>query len=407
MASPLHRDGKILSKAYLKRIKNKISQERINLTASGQEKKYFPLVPASASEFAAKIPLSDPVSAENQLHQNVLSSFKLKKENEVLNDLFYKPSSSASYSAPIKLYHAAKEILPTITLSMVRKWLSRQPAYAMYRVNHQTFERRKVVVPGVRHQFQADLMDMTGLSRENDGNKFLLTVIDCFSRLAAVVPIKSKHAVNVVQAMGIAFERLGVPKKLQTDQGKEFLNSLMNKFLSDRNVILFFTDQELKAQIVERFNRTIRSKITKDCAHRHSMRYVDVLPRLVDGYNHSIHSSTKYAPFEVNEENERAVFDSQYGAYLEHRRKKHKLKIGDNVRAMAWKSTFAKDKPTFEEEIFKIIDCLHTDPPTYKLMRLSSGFVVKGAYYENQLQKIWPAPSAAATETSTTSNNDA
>ena len=46
------------------------------------------------------------------------------------------------------------------------------------------------------------------------------------------------------------------PRKLQTDMGKEFYNSHVKRVLNRYRVHHFSTDQPLKAQIVERFNRT-------------------------------------------------------------------------------------------------------------------------------------------------------
>ena len=313
-----------------------------------------------------------------------------QKIDHLLSDLYYKPSSPASFSGPEKLYNAAKKKNSFVTLKYVRHWLSRQSAYTSFRINHQNFKRRKVIVRGLRHQYQADLMDMAALKSKNDGFKFLLTVIDCFSRLAAVVPLKSKHAINVLNGMKVAFQKLGVPDKLQTDQGKEFWNYQLKAYLQSLGVILFFTDQELKAQMVERFNRTIREKIKKYMKANQTLRYVDVLPSLVESYNHAPHRGLHgYAPVQVTKENEKEIFDLQYGAYLAETKAHHKFKIGDKVKAVAAKIQFMKDRPTFEDDLMVIVDCIHSNPPTYKLKRLRTQHLVPGTYYESQLQKVW------------------
>lgn len=323
-------------------------------------------------------------------HEEGMKSNQDKKIDHLLSDLYYKPSSPVSFSAPEKLYDAAKKKNLFVTLKDVRHWLSRQLAYTSFRNKRDKIKRRKVVVRGLRHQYQADLMDMSALKSKNDGFKFLLTVIDCFSRLAAVVPIKSKHAINVLNGMKVAFDRLGVPDKLQTDQGKEFWNYQMKAYLQTLGVILFYTDQELKAQMVERFNRTIREKIKKYMKANQTLRYVDVLPRLVQSYNHSPHRGLHgYAPVQVTKENEKMIFDLQYGAYLAERKSRHKFKVGDKVKAIAAKIQFVKDRPTFEDEDMVIVDCIHSNPPTYKLKRLRTQHLVPGTYYESQLQKVW------------------
>ena len=332
-----------------------------------------------------------PLSKHHDMpHEEDMTIDNSVKIDQLLSDLYYKPSSPVSFSAPEKLFDAAKRKNRFVTLSDVRHWLSRQSTYTSFRINHQKFKRRKVIVRGLRHQYQADLMDMSALKSQNNGVRFLLTVIDCFSRLAAVVPLKSKHAINVLNGIKIAFERLGVPDKLQTDQGKEFWNYQLKTYLQSLGVILFYTDQELKAQMVERFNRTIREKIKKYMKANQTLKYVDVLPRLVQSYNTSPHRGLHgYAPVQVNKDNEKKIFDLQYGKYLAETRSHHKFKVGDHVKAVAAKIQFMKDRPTFEDETFVVVDCIHSNPPTYKLKRLGTQHLVPGTYYESQLQKIW------------------
>lgn len=394
------------------KIKKKATQQNENvLPHSQQNENVLPHSLPSAPTFeheknASMFPMSSltvlPSSGKDHPSCRFIgppAADKIYRGTKVLADLFYKPSSTAAFAPPLKLYKAAKKLDPFMTIQKVEHWLSRQPAYTQYRVNHQKFPRRKVVVRGMGWQFQADLMDMHNLSRENSGNKFILTVIDCFSRLATAIPIRSKHAKNVVEGMKRAFDQLGVPRKLQTDEGKEFYNSQMKVFLRQHDVILFSTDQELKAQIVERFNRTIRDKIKKYMRSAATLRYIDALPHLLHSYNYAKHRSLHgFSPAQVTKENEKTVFNHQYNPYLVKTFQGHRFKLGDHVRAFKRKFQLIKDLPTFEEDTFEIIDCLATNPPMYKLKRLSNGYVVRGAYYQNQLQKIWPDKNTAKRE---------
>lgn len=398
--------SKMLTRSQKRQLQAKEPDPQKNETASEKDQidpakshSWFPMVDIggqSSSPLPASTLPENPAELIHFTSQHDGKS-KLYQGDKVLRDLFYTFSSPTSFAPPLKLYLAARKIDPFITLDRVERWLSRQPAYTQYRVNHQRFKRRKVLVRGAGWQFQADLMDMHNLSRENKGNKFLLTVIDCFSRLATAIPIRSKHAHRVVDGMKLAFNQLGTPQKLQTDAGKEFYNTQMKSFLRQRGVILFSTDQELKAQIVERFNRTIRDKIKKYLIYAKTLKYIDVLPQLLQSYNRAKHRSLRgFSPIEVNKQNEKTVFHHQYDSYLKARCKAHKFQVGDQVRAMAKKFHLIKDLPTFENEIFEIIESLATDPPMYRLKRLSTGSIVRGAYYENQLQKVWPAEKSSS-----------
>jgi len=90
--------------------------------------------------------------------------------------------------------------------------------------------------------------------------KYLLNVIDLFSKTAYSTSLKSKSSEVIIDA----FERLFTnrrPKKLWTDQGSEFIR--FRKFLSDNNIELYHVFNEGKAVVVERFNRTLGEMIQK------------------------------------------------------------------------------------------------------------------------------------------------
>ncbi len=99
---------------------------------------------------------------------------------------------------------------------------------------------------------------MREFSKENDGYNYLLTVIDCFSKYALAIPIRNKTAEEIIKSFDYIFKERK-PLKLQTDKGKEFINKKFQSFSKEHNVEWFSTDSELKASIVERFNRTLKT----------------------------------------------------------------------------------------------------------------------------------------------------
>ena len=121
--------------------------------------------------------------------------------------------------------------------------------------------RRKVVTLGMNDLFQADLVEMIPYARINSGFKYMLTVIDVYSKYAWAVPVKSKNAVDVAKAMESVLSKGRVPKNLQTDLGKEFYNATFKRLVKKHNINHYSTYSNLKASIVERFNRTLKSKM--------------------------------------------------------------------------------------------------------------------------------------------------
>lgn len=310
-------------------------------------------------------------------------------KDQLLKKIYLDPKNPASFSSPYKLYKAAWKQNKNITLKGVEKWLESQDPYTLYRQKFEKFPRRKVITPGVGYQFQADLLDYQALSKSNNKIRFLLTVIDCFSRFALAVPLKSKQGKEVCEALKTAFSSMGKPVKLQTDKGSEFYNSHVKSLLKKLNIHHFSTDQELKAQIVERFNRTLREKIQKFLVSKKTSKYVDVLPDILFGYNSSVHSSLeKFAPKDVNKKNEEEVHKIQYGDYLMQKPKRHKYDLGDTVRIETYRGVFKKTyHKNFTDEIFLIADLLKTNPPTYRIKDTEEN-VLPGLFYEEQLQRV-------------------
>jgi hypothetical protein len=83
------------------------------------------------------------------------------------------------------------------------------------------FLRRKTFAKGIDDLFQADLSDMQNLASSNDGNSYILTCIDMFSRYAFAVPVKGERG----STGAAAFEKIfaeRVSNMLQTDCGTKF-----------------------------------------------------------------------------------------------------------------------------------------------------------------------------------------
>ena len=194
-------------------------------------------------------------------------------------------------------------------------------------------------------------------------------------------------------ALQRSFDHMGDLKKLHMDQGKEFYNQHVKELLQDYGVHHFSTFQDVKAQIVERFNRTLREAILQYMTDRQSLRYVEALPDFLYSYNNRPHSAIyPFSPTHVNAHNQHAVHKIQFGDYLRSERKKHKYQIGDKVRIASYRNVFRKSyrDTTFTRELFEIVDTLQTNPPTYKLKDLKEGELIEGTFYEEELQRVCP-----------------
>lgn len=136
---------------------------------------------------------------------------------------------------------------------------------------------------------QCDLIDMSKLAKFNDGIKYLLTAIDVFTKYAGVVPLKSKNFESMLKAFKKLFKQCNVHiSKIQTDFEGEFYNKLVKNYFKQLNIHHYSSYSEHKASVVERFNRTLKSRLFRIFIHTNSYRYVDTLKSVVKKMQASI-----------------------------------------------------------------------------------------------------------------------
>lgn len=170
------------------------------------------------------------------------------------------------------------------------------------------FSRRQglVVQPlrptAVMEHWQADLVDVTNFAHWNGKTRFLLVVIDIFSKYVHVAALKSKHSNRVAFALQLMFLQDGAPRILQTDNGSEFRNGDVIE-LSKRWSFEMRHGLPYKSTTnggVERVNRTIENAIQSHMVDYQTKRYLDVLPFICFSYNTTVHSTHSFQPFLVH-----------------------------------------------------------------------------------------------------------
>ena len=179
---------------------------------------------------------------------------------EYLHDLYYNPESPASFGGVEAVYRAAKEDGKfQLSRNKIRIWLRQKDTYTLHRPVRYRFKRNRVIVGGIDKAWEADLVIMDSLSKENNGYKYILTVIDVLSKYAWVEPLKTKSGENLVKAFEKILKKGRKPEKLHSDKGTEFTNKLFQSFLKHK-ITFFTTYNQTKASLVEWFNRALKVK---------------------------------------------------------------------------------------------------------------------------------------------------
>lgn len=315
----------------------------------------------------------------------------------VLSQIYYDAKNPASYGGVEKLFKEAKKFIPTLTRQQVENWLQSQFTYTLHKKAIYNFKRNKILVAKVNQQFQADLVDLQQYSRQNSGFKYLLTVIDCFSKFAFAIPLKTKTGKEVAQAFKKIFKER-TPQYVQTDKGKEFLNKDVQEIFDSFLVKHFTTkDDKIKCAIIERWNRTLKEKMFKYFTAKGTRRYIDILPQLVQSYNNSKHRTTKFAPINVNKESEPEVFFNIYKSpdvltYLKQQKGKlNFLKTGDTVRRQHKIKPMEKGYyPKWTDETFKVEKINKKLLNPMITLKDQQDNKISRRFYAKELQKVKP-----------------
>lgn len=247
------------------------------------------------------------------------------------------------------------------------------------------FPKRRVYVNSIDQTWAVDLADMQQYSKQNKHYKYLLAVIDVFSKYGWLIPLKNKTGVTVSEAFKTLFKERK-PMYIWSDKGSEFYNRQVKELLKDNNIKLYSTENEEKSSVVERWIGTMKQHMYKYFTAHETNKYYDVLDDLVKDYNNTVHSSIKMTPVEASKsENQSTVYENLYPE-KEEIKKPIKFKVGDRVRIGKKKGQFEKGYTTrWTREIFVIEEVLDTNPVTYKIKDLKDEEIT-GSFYEQELQ---------------------
>ena len=217
-----------------------------------------------------------------------------------------------------------------------------------------------------------DLAHMQLISKYKKGIRYLLCAIDLFSKYASVVPLKGRKGTTIANAFqSILNNSKRKPNKLSVDQGSEFYNKSVKKWLNDNNIEMYST-HEGKSAVAERFVRTLKNNIYKHMTDISKNVYFDVLNDIVSACNNIYHKTIKMKPIDVKKDS--------FGEYNEESNEKDpKFIVVDHVRISKYKNIFTKGyAPNCSEEIFVLKK--NTVPWTYVISDLNGEEIVGGFY---------------------------
>jgi len=298
-----------------------------------------------------------------------------------------------------------KRLLTQLNMARIRLFLTRQSSYTVHRrMSKRAFPRRRIRLTARAIRADADLVELGDLAPWNSGYRFILVVIDAFTKYVWATPTKSKHMKNIAKALSDIFDSSGQPPQvLYTDAGTEFTGAAVQTVLKDNHVTHRICGGEAyHCPFVERVNRTLKEKMFQAMTAMHTRRWIDLLPRVVSTYNKTIHSTIGMRPGEATDDKTLTIWENTYKKERQgkqHRSPKYAYKVGDYVRILKEQTAFSRGfLPRFTWEIFQIAKQLNDrralaadGAPAYLLKDMSGTLIENAVFYERELSRVDPS----------------
>lgn len=315
-----------------------------------------------------------------------------EEEKNQLKSIYYDLKNPASYSTVAKLYEAVDR---KIDKNKILTWLRGELCYTLHKPRRINFKRNHYEVFSMNHMWQSDLCDFPSLCEENDGYKYVLITIDCFSRFVWTRALKSKTSKEVQSALKSIITSNDVPPTvLITDRGGEYFSKPMATFFKKLGIKHYAPSSDtFKAALAERAVKTFKAILFKVLTASYSLRYIDVLDSVTETMNSRYHRSINMAPKDVSYQNQEVV-----AKYIVKSREnelvkpqKMVLRVGDFVRIALNKNTAAMDKahtPNWSDEVYEVIKIIATKKHPLYQIRDYELQTIDGNFYAQELQKV-------------------
>jgi len=290
-----------------------------------------------------------------------------EKKEEILQDMYddFKVGVGVGFQS---FYDKVRMKYLNITRDEVKKFLKNQTYYQLTKGVIKT-TNKPIVVSYPNERWSADLIDMNQYTGENKNNRYILTIIDNFSKYVFATPLKNKEAATIAEG----FEKIVTeqadntyPSSIQTDNGAEFEGEFI-QWCRNNNILIkkSLSYSPTSNSLIENFNNILRKMIREGFVRTNSFNWVDYLQDYLTNRNNSKHSLIKYPPAMVWKPlreriyNDDVVDEVKYNIKESARRKMQlnrveMFEVGDKVRVLL-SSLFSKIRKLLKSNLQKLV----------------------------------------------------
>lgn len=291
-----------------------------------------------------------------------------------VKDVFYDPKRG--FVSFKKFKEKLREADIFLSDAKIKKFLEDQFVNQVMKPVEKAKEFNSIISHGPGHNWQLDFIIYDRY--EWKGYKYVLVIIDVYSRYVWAFPMTNRENKNIMNVIDSVAREYGYPKNINLDN--EFNTKEFSKWCEKHNIKAWFSDpNEInKNAIVERMNRTIINMIQKVRVATKRYDWPKYLPDLIENYNNTIHGTTKQKPIDV-------FHGKKYNEQI-YRLVGNNFKVGDKVRIRIKKKVFSKgDSLSYSPEIYVINSIVGN---RYDLKDVDSGKILGTKYKPYEIKKI-------------------
>ena len=221
------------------------------------------------------------------------------------------------------------------------------------------------MIKSIDDTWSSDLLDMNDYgSKNNRGYRYILVVVDNFSKFGWRIPMKNKYAQSKTDAFSQFIKTTKrKPNLLETDDGKEYVNKTFHDFLKNKKIGRYSRYTDKRVVFAEQFNRTIRKLLKKPMFEKGNADWLIELPSVMKKYNITKQHSIKMTTIQPSKKsNEKLVYSN-----LPYRRNRQKPKVhlSQLVRTVDIIKVFRRgDSTNWSYKLYSITEVIHDTIPS-------------------------------------------
>ena len=261
-----------------------------------------------------------------------------------------------NFPASEKLYRLLKKDGHNFKKKDIEDFLLKQKEHEMLKVKQVKKKQiGHITAFTFKENAQMDIFDISKYSKNNKNYKYLLVLIDVFTRKVFLRPLKNKNMDDVIINLIDVFTDY-IPHVITSDSDSSFMSNQLQALFDKNNIyhdVVIARDDHRALGIIDRFALNIKTTLSKLFLRNNNTNWIDHISKIVDKYNKTPHSSiANLTPDEATD----PIYQADLGMINSYKAKKLKVKSefkeGDKVRVRI-KETFRKgSEPRFSDKIY-------------------------------------------------------